>query len=225
MANEVFFPDGFFGDYPGGIGDTPSVPVITASVSGTTATITFDGDAGATNYLLYKASGATAWTSGGNRPGDGDIAVPDLSAGVRYTFVGYSFNATGGNSGPSLTIDVLIQVSTTSVLDGVLADQADIFLARFGESITYYPKGGSSRDIVGIVDRNPVSGVNGVPHGNTPKFVISVKNASTDGISSSEVNAGQDKIRFGNRIGRTAIQRRIQAVQWHDHGMMYLGVA
>ncbi len=224
MANEIFFPDGFFGEAPGGIGDTPSAPTITASVSGTTATITFVGDAGVTNYLFYKKAGASAWTSGGNRAGDGDIAVAGLSTGVRYTFIGYSWNATGGNSAPSPSVDVLIQVSTTSVMDGLLASQAGIFLAKFGEAITYYPAGGGSRSIVGIVDRNPVSGVNGVPHGNTPKFVISVKNASADGISSSEIDT-TDKIGFSGRIGRTAIQRRIQGIQWHDHGMLYLEVA
>jgi len=225
MANEVFFPDGFWGDYPGGLADAPSAPTVSASVSGTTATITFDGDTGATNYLFYKAAGASAWTVGGERSGDGDIAVAGLSAGVRYTFVGYSYNATGGNSGPSITLDVLIQVSTTSVIDGLLADQADVFLANFGEAVTYYPKGGSSRDIVAIVDRNPVSGLAGSPHGNTRRFLLIVKNAAADGISSSEVNTGGDKVELSGRIGETAIQSRIRAVPWHDHGMMHLEVA
>lgn len=225
MGDEVFFPDGYFGDYPGGIGDTPSAPVITVSVAGTTATITFDGDAGVTNYLFYKAAGASSWTVGGNRAGDGDIAVAGLSAGVRYTFVGYSWNATGGNSGPSITLDVLIQVSTTSALDGLLTSQADSQLAEFGEAVTYYPKGGGSRNIVAIVDRNPVSGIAGSPHGNTPKFLVLVKNDSDAGVSSSEVNTGGDKISLSALIGKTAQQRRIAAIQWHDVGMMYLEVA
>lgn len=225
MANEVMFPDGFFGDYPGGLGDSPSAPAISVSVSDRTATITFDGDAGVTNYLFCKAAGDSAWTVVGNRSGDGDISKSDLSAGVRYTFVGYSWNATGGNSGPSITLDVLIQVSTTSVLDGLLPDQADDVLDAFGEAVTYYPKGGSSRDIVAVVDRNPVAGINGVPHGNTSKFIVLVKNDGSDGISSSEVNNGGDHISFATRIGVTATQKRITAIQWHDVGMMYLEVA
>ncbi len=225
MADEVFYPDGFWGDYPGGIGATPSVPAITSSVSGTTATITFDGDAGVTNYLFYKAAGASAWTVAGNRAADGDITVAGLSAGVRYTFVGYSYNATGGNSAPSISLDVLIQVSTTSVLDGLLADQADVFLAEFGEAVTYYPKGGSSRDINAVVDRNPVAGINGVPHGNASQVIVKVKNDSDDGISSSEVNVGGDHIKFAVRIGKTATQKRITGIPWEDVGMMYLEVA
>lgn len=225
MANEVFFPDGFFGDYPGGLADAPSVPVITSSVSGTTATITFDGDAGVTNYLFYKAAGASSWTVAGNRAADGDIAVAGLSTGVRYTFVGYSYNATGGNSAPSISLDVLIQVSTTSALDAVLADQADAELAAFGEPVTYYPKGGSSRDIIAIVDRLPPGGISGSPHGNTFKFLVVVKNDSDDGISSSEINLGGDKISLPKRIGLTAAQRKIDVVQWQDVGMMYLEVA
>ncbi len=225
MANEVFFPDGFWGDYPGGLGDSPSAPAVSVSVSGTTATITFDGDDGVTNYLFYKAAGESAWTVVGNRAADGDISKSDLSAGVRYTFVGYSWNATGGNSGPSITLDVLIQVSTTSTLDGVLAAEADTFLAAFGEAVTYYPKGGGSRDIIAVVDRNPVAGIDGVPHGNTSKLVVKVKNDSDDGISSSEVETGGDKIKLSVRIGKTASQKRINSIHWHDYGMMYLGVA
>ena len=226
MVNEVMFPDGFFGDYPGGLADAPSVPVITSSVSGTTATITFDGDAGVTNYLFYKAAGASAWTVAGNRAGDGDIAVAGLSAGVRYTFVGYSYNATGGNSAPSITLDVLIQVSTTSVLDGLLADEADTFLANFGEPVTYHPKGGSTRDIIAIIDRNPVASITGLPHGNTSRTLVIVKNDSDDGISSSEVNAGGgDKIALSVRIGQAKQQRGIRSVVWNDVGMMHLEVA
>ncbi len=220
MAGEIFFIDGFFGEIAA---DAPSTPTLTVSVSGTTATATIDGDAGVINFLVYKAANDTEWTAGGSRSGDGTIVVAGLSEGVRYTFIAYSLSS-GTYSIPSVAVDILIQVSTTSVLDGLLAGEADTFLANFGESITYYPKGGSSRSIVGVVDRNPVSGVNGVPHGNTSKFVILVKNAAADGISSSEVDT-LDKIGFPNRIGRTAIQKRIQEIQWHDYGMLYLGVA
>ena len=206
-------------------GVEPSVPTLSVSVSGTTATATIDGDAGVTNWLYYKVSTATEWSTD-SRAGDGVITVSSLTTGVRYTFIAISQSAAGVYSLLSIPVDVTVGVSTTSVLDGLLADEADTFLAAFGEAVTYYPKGGGSRGITAIVDRNPVSGVNGVPHGNTSKFVISVKNAAADGISSSEVNiGGGDKIGFSNRIGRAAIQRRIQTVNWQDAGMMYLGVA
>lgn len=221
MAGEVFFPDGFWGE---AAADAPTTPTLSVSVSGTTATATIDGDAGVTNFLVYKAAGETSWSAGGSRSGDGDIAVADLIAGVRYVFIAYSLSS-GTYSTPSVAYEVLIQVSTTGAQDALLANEASMFLAQFGESVTYYPKGGGSRDIVAVVDRNPVSGLNGMPHGNSPKFVISVKNSADDGISSSEINDGGDKIGFSVRIGEAATQRRVQSIQWHDVGMLYLAVA
>ncbi len=205
-------------------GVAPSVPTLSVSVSGTTATATIDGDAGVTNWLYYKVSTATEWSTD-SRSGDGNIAVSSLTAGVRYTFIAISQSAAGVYSLPSIPVNVTVGVSTTSVLDGILADEADTFLAAFGEAVTYYPKGGSSRDIIAVVDRNPVAGINGVPHGNTSKQLVRVKNDSDDGISSSEINVGGDHIKFAVRIGKTATQKRITGIQWEDVGMMYLEVA
>ncbi len=209
---------------PGGAGDAPSAPTLSVSVSGATATATIDGDSGVTNWLYYKVSTATDWSTD-SRSGDGNITVASLVAGVRYTFIAISQSAGGVYSLPSISVDVTVAVSTTSALDGVLADQADDTLAAFGEAVTYYPKGGSSRDIVAVVDRNPVAGINGVPHGNTAKLIVRVKNDSDDGISSSEIEIGGDKINLSVRIGKTATKKRITAIQWHDVGMMYLEVA
>ena len=209
---------------PGGAGAAPSAPTLSVSVSDTTATATINGDDGVTNWLYYKVSTATEWSTD-SRSGDGNITVASLVAGVRYTFIAISRSAGGVYSVPSITQDVTIQVSTTSVLDGLLPGQADTELAAFGEPVTYYPKGGSSRDITAIVDRNPVAGINGVPHGNTAKLIVLVKNDSDDGISSSEVEIGGDKISLSVRIGKTATQKRITAIQSHDVGMMYLEVA
>lgn len=211
-----------FGTASGGV--APSTPTLSVSVSGTTATVTIDGDSGVTNWLYYAAANDAEWTTD-SRSGDGNIVVADLVVGVRYTFVATSQSAAGVFSEPSIPVDVLIQVSTTSVLDGLLAGQADVFLENFGEAVTYYPKGGSSRDIKAIVDRNPVAGINGVPHGNTSKFFLIVKNSADDGISSSEINAGGDKIALSVRIGQAVQQRRIISLPWHDIGMMHLEVA
>ncbi len=224
MANEVHFPDGFFGDYPGGAGAAPGTPTLTLSVSGTTVTATIDGDAGVTNYLVYKVASDSAWTAGGDRVGDGDLVVAGLSTGVRYSFVAFSLNGTI-YSPPSLVQEVLIETSTISAQDAMLAVAADQLLSQFGEAVTYYPKGGGTRDIVGVVDRNPVGAITGSPHGNTPRMMVIVKNDASDGISSSEVNTGGDKINLDVRIGESEQQRRITSLVWHDYGMMHLEVA
>ncbi len=205
-------------------GVAPSTPTLSVSVSGTTATATIDGDAGVTNWLYYAADSDTAWSTD-SRAGDGTIEVADLVVGVRYTFVAASQSAAGVFSEPSIPVDVLIQATTTSVQNGLLSGEADTFLANFGEPVTYHPKGGSTRDIIAIVDRNPIASITGLPHGNTPKMLIIVKNDADGGISSSEVNAGGDKVALSVRIGETAQQRRITSVVWNDIGMMHLEVA
>ena len=203
--------------------DVPSTPTLSVSVSGTTATATINGDDGATNWLYYAADSDTDWSTE-NRAGDGDIVVADLVVGVRYTFVAISGSA-AGFSAPSIPVDVLIQTTTESVQNGLLSDEADTFLANFGEAVTYHPKGGSTRDIIAIVDRNPVASITGLPHGNTQRMLIIVKNSADDGISSSEVNTGGDKIALDVRIGQDDQQRRVTSVVWNDVGMMHLEVA
>ena len=204
-------------------GDSPSMPTLSVSVSGTTATATIDGDSGVTNWLYYKAANDTEWTTD-SRAGDGTIVVAGLSTGVRYIFVAVSESA-AGFSDPSIPVDVLIQTTTTSVQAGLLAADADWFLTYFGEPVTYHPKGGGTRDIIAVVDRNPVASITGLPHGNTPRMLVVVKNDSDDGISSSEVNTGGDKVNLSVRIGDTAQQRRINSIVWNDIGMMHLEVA
>lgn len=205
-------------------GVAPSTPTLSVTVSGTTATATIDGDAGVTNWLYYAADSDTEWTTD-SRAGDGTIVVADLVVGVRYTFIAISQSAAGVFSEPSIPVDVLIQPTTTSVQNGLLSDEADTFLASFGEPITYHPKGGSTRDIIAIVDRNPVASITGLSHGNTPRLLIIVKNAATDGISSSEVNTGGDEVALDVRIGESETRKRITSVVWHDYGMMHLEVA
>lgn len=72
----------------------PSTPTITVTISGTTATITVDGDAGLVHKVLYQALNAAAWTSEDQRTGDGDVVVAGLTEGTRYAFVCQSYSGT-----------------------------------------------------------------------------------------------------------------------------------
>lgn len=72
----------------------PSTPTISGvnDATGTSATITIDGDAGTTNYIYYKKVGAALWTLFGSRVGDGDIVVTGLTQDP-YDFIGISSTA------------------------------------------------------------------------------------------------------------------------------------
>ncbi len=57
---------------------------------GDAVTCAVTGDTGAQNYVLYRLTTATTWTAGGNRAGDGDVAIAGLDNRTSYEFVAYS---------------------------------------------------------------------------------------------------------------------------------------
>jgi len=81
----------------------------------------------------------------------------------------------------------------------------------------------SERSINAIVNRRQPAGT-GAPHGNAPLLEIQVDNDSITGISSDEINLGQDLINLPVRIGETAQDRRITKILSMDSGMMKLEV-
>ena len=80
----------------------PTTPTITAANdgTGTSVTVTVDGDAGVTNRLYYRATTATAWTTGLTRSGDGTIIQTGLTNATAYAFVVVS-DSSGTYSLPS----------------------------------------------------------------------------------------------------------------------------
>lgn len=80
------------GHTPAG-GSAPGAPSITGLVDNAdgTVTVTIDGDAGATHYVYYGASGETP-TLGGSRSGDGDVTVTPAVADATYCFVAVSLS-------------------------------------------------------------------------------------------------------------------------------------
>lgn len=106
--------------------------------------------------------------------------------------------------------------------DQELIDTAPDFLTTFGETVTYYPKAGGSRQITAIVSRERPAELEGAPHGRAPRLSVSVANDSTTGISSDEIDTGGDEINLSVRIGETAQRRRITKILSQDAGMMKL---
>ena len=71
----------------------PTAPTISLSISGTTATVTVNGDAGLSNVVYYQSIAGGAWTTGGTVVGDGDVVITGLAAN-QYIFVAQTFNGT-----------------------------------------------------------------------------------------------------------------------------------
>lgn len=201
----------------------PTTPVISLVSSGNAVTVSITGDVAVTNTLVYKKSTASGWTAGGSRSGDGDITVSDLDYDCVYIFSCYSTDAAGTVSEYSIPQCASLSDSAeTAEIDESLLADADIFLGAFGEPGTYLPRGGGERAITIIVDREGVSGLGAAPAGQSASWIVTVKNSSTEGVSTSELDTGGDKIKFANRLGETPIGRRIIRIVSQDTGMMQL---
>ncbi|OQA02132.1 MAG: hypothetical protein BWY71_00136 [Planctomycetes bacterium ADurb.Bin412] len=202
-------------------GTPPAAPTITATAGTGSVTITIVGAAGVTNYVKYKGN-HTAWQDGGSRSGDGDVTVSGLDNDIVYTFVVYSESG-GLYSTPSPAVNVTL----TASLDGDIFDNmdghGDIFLDKFGQTVTYKPAGGGSRSIQGIIDL--IDAEDGsAPGTRGPQITVWVNNNATDGISAAELNTGGDKLTCSYRKGVAAIDRRIIAILDQDNEMIQLEV-
>lgn len=187
-----------------GVADATAAPSISAEAGTLQVTITIDGPAGATNYLLYKASSDIVWTDGGSRIGDGDIIVSGLTNEVPYTFVAYS-DTTAPASLPSPAVTVTLAAEDDdqgSDIDTEINEGIDESLEAFGEQVTYKAGGTGSRAILATIDRFPPRRQSNSGQWYTPIAIIVVKNSATEGISTTELNTGLDKISMPVRIGQ-----------------------
>ena len=92
----------------------PSTPTLTVTNDGDgdAVTATVDGDAAATNTLYYRKTTDSAWTTGNNRSGDGDIAQAGLDNNTDYWFTVQS--AVGGQNSLQAP-PVLVHVSGSTI--------------------------------------------------------------------------------------------------------------
>jgi len=206
-------------------GTEPDPPTFTTATGANSVTLTIDGDAGVTNYVVYKASSDTAWLAGGNRSGDGDVTVSSLDNDVPYIFTVYSVDGAGLSSTPGVAVNITLSEDSTNEIDADLDYMAIEQLDSFAEPVTYWPRGGGSRSINAIVDREPSEKLEGMPHGYSPRLVLWVANDSTIGISSSEIDTGGDLIELPMRIGQVAEKFSMVKIGSQDVGMIMLGIA
>jgi len=81
-----------------------------------------------------------------------------------------------------------------------------------------------SRQILALVNRQPIAEIEGAPHGHGPRLEIEVENSSVSGISSGEIDIGRDKVRLIVVLDEEAQEMRITKILSHDEGMMKLEV-
>jgi len=109
-----------------------------------------------------------------------------------------------------------------TVFGSLFARTAAINLIRqYGETVGYYNRDGDPvRNILAIVERNELQIISETGEITGQAIVIRVRNDSTYGISSSEVDTGGDEISFPLRVGDTAQRRAIVRVINDSAGLL-----
>jgi len=174
----------------------PTAPTVTWATGSNAVTATIDGDAGATNYVRYKASGATAWSSD-SRSGDGDITVSSLENGVVYIFECYSEDAAGNASLSTPAVTYSFTADAACEFDEYLEDTADVWDVMAVDVTIVFAAGGT-RSIKAIIDDGEKENVVG---GLTEVILMDVRNNSTYGLTPGEVDLGRDKVTLLNKHG------------------------
>lgn len=109
----------------------------------------------------------------------------------------------------------------SSIMDIADIAAAEVLLAIEGETITYYPLGGGSREIQAVVQRNGIVEVAG---GKSPMAMVMTLNDATDGITSAEIDRGGDEIDYPVNIGEATARRKVKEMPSQTAGMIILEV-
>jgi hypothetical protein len=100
-----------------------------------------------------------------------------------------------------------------------------MLLSQFGESVSYYPKGGGRREILAIIERNPPAVFDASGNAVMPTATIRVHNSCRSGISSREVDIGKDEIEFVLKVGQTIPKTfSFMTLLSQDSGVTHLAV-
>ena len=107
--------------------------------------------------------------------------------------------------------DRALQLAVGPTMDGLDA-----------KSITYRPRTGASRSIKAIIDYPGPDVIGGLAGGSRPIMDIYIKNDSTTGISSAEVDTGGDKLDVPLRFGLTAARVRVTKIVAQDKAILHI---
>lgn len=109
----------------------------------------------------------------------------------------------------------LMALATIGVLTGLPAAMATIGVGLAEWDLT-------EREIEALISRQPVDDLGDMPVGTSPRLLINVRNDSTYGISSSEIDLGKDLVSLPVRLGEVAQEWKISKLISQDAGMMVL---
>ena len=113
---------------------------------------------------------------------------------------------------------------TQDAFDTTLELSADSFFLLPGATyVTYFPASGLSRKIQAVINYPGSEKIAELGGGRQVSEVL-VKNSSSDGIASDEVDTGGDKLKMAPREGMVPVLMRITRIISQDAGMMKLKV-
>ena len=113
---------------------------------------------------------------------------------------------------------------TQDAFDTTLELSADSFFLLPGSVfVTYFPASGDPRRIQAVVDYPGPERIEELGGGSEVSEVL-VKNSGSDGIASSQVDTGGDKIKMAPRDGKVPVLMRITRIISQDAGMIKLKV-
>jgi len=107
--------------------------------------------------------------------------------------------------------DRALQLAVGPTMDGLNA-----------KSIIYRPRGGGSRNIKAIIEYPGPGAIGDLAGGGRPIMDIYIKNSSTSGISSAELDTGGDKLDVPLRFGLTAARVRVTKIVAHDKAILHV---
>lgn len=94
-------------------------------------------------------------------------------------------------------------------------------MRQFGETVIYYPDGGdTAREITALVNRDGVEIIAETGEVHARLIEVRVRNDSTAGISSTEIDTGADEIRLPLRVGEGSQRRQITEVLSTENGLV-----
>jgi len=98
---------------------------------------------------------------------------------------------------------------------------ASQMMRSFSEAVTYHPAGATpGREIDAMIERGTMSVITEIGEQVAPAIIVRVKNSSTLGISSTEIDTGTDEIALPLRDGEAAVRRRIVRVINDANGLL-----
>ena len=93
-------------------------------------------------------------------------------------------------------------------------------MANFGETVIYYPRNGGQRTIVATVYRGAMAIIEETGEIPSQEIMVTVKNSTCDGISSTEIDTGGDELAIALRVGSEPQRRSIARVINDHNGMV-----